>query len=77
MIDIPSLMDRTEQLARDCGIALFPNNPRTYCRLNEENGEVEWVVGENAPIGVKTTPSVMSREAAQQALEMISQGLTY
>lgn len=73
MVDITLLMDRTEQLARESGIALYPNNPRTYCRLNELSGEIEWVIADRfGPSCVPTATSILSRAEAEKRLRELS-----
>ncbi|WP_434109239.1 hypothetical protein [Paraburkholderia caffeinilytica] len=73
MIDITSLMDRTEQLARESGIALFPGNAGTYCRLNVQTGEVEWVVTDRfGPACLPVTTLILSHFEAEKYLKKAS-----
>ncbi|REE21205.1 hypothetical protein B0G71_4357 [Paraburkholderia sp. BL27I4N3] len=77
MVDVEMLMRRTEQLAREAGIALHPNYARCYAKYDETTDSVVWVICEPGPVGVKTASRVVDHEQAAEVFQRIAQGLCY
>ncbi|RFU48653.1 hypothetical protein D0B32_02105 [Paraburkholderia sp. DHOC27] len=70
------LMQQTEALARQTGIALYPGRAEVYCRYDDETG-IQWVFSLKGSVGLSVTMRRMDSDQAADTLRRLSEGFLF